>query len=84
MPDTIKSLKDKIRKLTEQLEKEKSGVIMSPDGGLGGAALLHDFCLYLSALDPGLTVGVDYDIALNIQAAKNYWVENGGAGEDLD
>ena len=70
--------------VTDKLQDLESGVIAQPDGGLGGPALLPAYCLYLATLDPGLTVGEEYDFELNLTAAKHFWIEQGGEAEDLD
>ena len=70
--------------VTDKLQDLESGVIAQPDGGLGGPALLRAYCLFLSALNPGLTVGEEYDFELNLTAAKLFWKQQGGEAEDLD
>jgi hypothetical protein len=75
-------LKTQLDVMTDHLQTKEAGA--DPAGGMAGGALLRDYCLFLSTQDPGLTVGVDYDIRLSLQAAKDYWVENGGEAADLD
>lgn len=68
--------------LQAQLEKSEDRV--DPSGGLGGGALLRSYCLHLATLDPGLTVGQDYDLDASLDAARDFWIEQGGRPEDLD
>ena len=75
-------LKVQLNLVTDELQRKTAK--LDPAGGLGSGALLRAYCLYLATLDPGLTVGADYDFELNLGAAKHFWIEEGGEAEDLD
>ncbi len=82
--DQLDSVTDKLQEYKDEIERLNAGVIHQPDGGLGGPALLRSFILHLSSLDPGLTVGADYDFELAMGHAKDFWVAQGGKEDELD
>lgn len=96
MAETIVKLKKIIKDLEEQnddLQVQLDAVTdrlqsaedkPDPSGGLGGGALLRAYSLFLATLDPGLTVGIHYDLEKSLGHAREFWIDQGGCGEDLD